>query len=304
MMNKALPDFLVIGAMKCATTTLHEQLARQACVFMSRPKEPNFFSDDEVYARGIAWYSAIFRDAAGSPLCGESSTHYTKLPTYPRTVKRMLEALPRVKLIYLMRHPIDRLTSHYLHELTVRRINFGLEEAVDRLPELVEYGRYSMQLEPYLEAYGTEAVLPVFFDRLTRHPDQEFARIGHFLGVHQPLHWDHALEPRNVGRDRLRKSRFRNAIVQAPVLCSLRRKVVPRSVSERVKSFWKVGTDPPRVSAHLEARLREVFDADLANLGSWLGITLNCDNFGYLDNSPDWSEEFRSEQLKCFRCRD
>ena len=58
------PDFIVIGAMKSATTTLHEQLARQPGVIMSRPKEPNFFSDDRIYARGWGWYSSLFRPAA------------------------------------------------------------------------------------------------------------------------------------------------------------------------------------------------------------------------------------------------
>ncbi len=57
------PDFIVIGAMKSATTTLHEQLARQPGLFMSRPKEPNFFSDNENYARGWGWYSSLFRAA-------------------------------------------------------------------------------------------------------------------------------------------------------------------------------------------------------------------------------------------------
>ena len=57
------PDFIVIGAMKSATTTLHEQLARQPRLFMSRPKEPNFFSDDAMYARGWDWYSSLFRAA-------------------------------------------------------------------------------------------------------------------------------------------------------------------------------------------------------------------------------------------------
>ena len=61
------PDFIVIGAMKSATTTLHEQLARQPGVFMSRPKEPNFFSDDAIYARGWGWYSSLFRPPAGRP---------------------------------------------------------------------------------------------------------------------------------------------------------------------------------------------------------------------------------------------
>ena len=81
-----LPDFIVIGAMKSATSTLHEQLAVQPGFFMSAEKEPNFFSNDENYAHGLAWYRSLFDNAASSDLCGESSTHYTKLPTYPNTV--------------------------------------------------------------------------------------------------------------------------------------------------------------------------------------------------------------------------
>ena len=80
-----MPDFLIIGAMKCATTSLHDQLAAQPGLFMSEPKEPFFFSNDEVYARGIDWYAGLFAGAAAGDLCGESSTHYTKLPSYPRT---------------------------------------------------------------------------------------------------------------------------------------------------------------------------------------------------------------------------
>ena len=80
------PDLIIIGAMKCATSTLHDQLARQPGLFMSVPKEPNFFSDDAQYARGFAWYTSLFADARPGTIRGESSTHYTKLPTLPNTV--------------------------------------------------------------------------------------------------------------------------------------------------------------------------------------------------------------------------
>ena len=66
-------------------------------------------------------------------LRGESSTHYTKLPTYPRTVDRMVRDLPRLKLIYVMRHPIERLMSQYVHEVTVGRITVGLREALSAI---------------------------------------------------------------------------------------------------------------------------------------------------------------------------
>jgi hypothetical protein len=273
------PDFIVIGAMKSATTTLHEQLARQPGFVMSRPKEPNFFSDDRMYARGWSWYSSLFGPAEEAALRGESSTHYTKLPDYPRTVARMMRDLPAVKLIYLMRHPIDRLMSHYVHEQTTGRITVDVHEAIERHHELIEYGRYAMQLQPFLDAYGFANVLPVFFPRLVHHPQSELERIGRFLNHGGPLVWDIALKPQNRGKERLRPSPIRQALVQAPVLCALRQRILPRNWSESLKDFWRAGIAPPVLQAELIARLRDVFDADLAQLGSWLGVTLDCETF-------------------------
>ncbi|WP_165223829.1 sulfotransferase family protein [Aquisphaera insulae] len=274
-----LPDFIVIGAMKSATTTLHEQLARQPGLHMSRPKEPNFFSDDAEYSRGLDWYASCFEGGAPSSLRGESSTHYTKRPTHPHTLERMVRALPRVRLIYVMRHPIDRLVSHYFHEVTVGRVSVGLEAAVERHPELLAYGRYAMQIAPYLDAYGPGAVLPVFFDRLVVRPDQELARIGRFLGAPHPLTWDHGLRPQNVGRERLRPDALREAMVRLPVLTGLRRRCLPRAWADALKSLWRVKDAPPLVSPALHDRLRDAFDPDLDRLGDLLGVPLCCDSF-------------------------
>ncbi len=277
--------------MKSATTTLHEQLARQPGLFMCRPKEPNFFSDDAAYARGWNWYGGLFHPAGDSDLRGESSTHYSKLPTYPRTVERMVRDLPRLKLIYVMRHPFDRLVSHYVHEVTTGRGRVGVAEAVEQWPELIEYGRYSRQLQPYLEAYGHSSVLPVFFPRLVEHSQAELERIGRFLGHEGPLRWDDELEPQNQGSQRLRRSAVREVLVQAPVLTTIRQRVVPRTWSRPLKAFWRARVEPPRLSAVLRARLQEVYDADLAELGSWLGVPLDCENFHEqtLNLSLDWT---------------
>jgi hypothetical protein len=273
------PDFVVIGAMKSATTTLHEQLARQPGFFMTRPKEPNFFSDDDAYARGLGWYSSQFRYAGPGDVRGESSTHYSKLPTYPRTVERMVRHLPRLKLIYLIRHPLDRLVSQYVHEVTAGRIKVSFVEAIRRHPELIEYSRYAMQLEPFLDAYGFQNVLPVFFPRLVSHSQGALERIARFLGHPGLVRWDMTLKPQNAGRDRLRPSPIREALVQAPVLRALRQRIVPSDWSRSLKKRWRARIDPPRLPAHLAERLRDVFDADLAQLGAWLLISLDCDNF-------------------------
>ncbi len=273
------PDFAIIGAMKCATTSLHEQLARQPRIRMSHPKEPNFFSDDENYEKGFDWYYSLFPDSCDDWLRGESSTHYTKRPTYPHTVERMARALPRLKLIYVMRHPIDRLISQYVHEVTVGRITSGIHEAIDGSPELTQYGLYAMQLAPYLETFGPDHVLPVFFGRLVRHPQAELERICRFLGYPGHPHWDDTLKPQNVGSERLRQSALREALVRTPVLTKIRRRVVPRPLSESIKAMWRTRTVRPQPSPDLVDRLRPVFDRDLDQLGSWLGIRLDCDRF-------------------------
>ena len=111
--------------MKCATISLHEQLALQSVIFMTDLKEPNFFSNDETYEKGIDWYKSLFVSDANDSLRGESSTHYAKLPTYPNTIERIKQHIPtasELKFIYVMRHPIDRLVSQYIHEWSQRVI--------------------------------------------------------------------------------------------------------------------------------------------------------------------------------------
>lgn len=272
------PDFLVIGAMKSATSTLHEQLARQPGIFMSTPKEPNFFSDDDVYARGIAWYESLFAAGAEAQLRGESSTHSTKLPTHPHALERIRKHVPDARLVYVMRHPIDRLVSHYVHEWTERRIDGSIDEAVERHPELVAYGCYAMQLRPYLESFGPARVLPVFFDRLRATPQAELERVCAFLGYSGTARWQEEVAQRNVSAERMRRSPLRDAILEQPLLRDLRRRLIPKAIRERVRDLWRMKARPELTAAQL-ARLEERFDADLALLGTWLGTTLSCRTF-------------------------
>jgi hypothetical protein len=290
-----LPDFIIIGAMKCATSTLHEQLARQPGIFMSSPKEPNFFSDDVPWSRGIDWYHELFRDAPSHCLCGESSTHYTKLPTYPKTVARMRMHLPaQTRFIYVMRHPIDRLISHYKHEWSQQVITVDIDEAITAHPELMEYGRYGMQLQPYFEAFGRERVLPVFYDRLATAPQEELERICRFIACpHQP-EWVKDLPRQNVSGRRLQRTWLRNVLLNSRSLRALARRMMSRRMRERIAERWtvKVNTE---LSAERRAGLARVFDEDLARLGEWIGLTLTCETFKEIARAvePAWVEPSR-----------
>jgi hypothetical protein len=261
---------------------------------MSTPKEPNFFSGEEEYARGIDWYVSLFEAAPPCPpsLCGESSTHYTKLPLYPDTVNRMRQHLPpHTRFIYIMRHPIDRLVSQYIHGWTQRTISCSIDQAIDEHPQLIQYGRYSMQLEPYLEAFGPARVLPVFFDRLSVKPQSELERVCRFIGYGGTPHWNESVSRVNASSERLRKSALRDVMINLPGIKSLRRKLVPQLVRDRVKSLWTMKQRPELSPASVH-RLRRIFDDDLAILGRWLGLNLNCETFKHatVASVPQWRD--------------
>ncbi len=272
------PDFIVIGAMKCATSTLHEQLALQPGIFMSQLKEPNFFSNDEQYARGMDWYLSLFAAASPADLCGESSTHYTKLPTYPQTLDRLKQDCPQGKFIYIMRHPIERLISQYIHEWSQRAIAVEIDQAIAQHPELIQYSLYSQQIQPYFQAFGQDRLLPVFFERLLQSPQAELERVCHFIGYQGKPLWHDQLNAQNISSERLRKSAWRDFLLDVPVLREIRQQLIPQDWRDWTKKLWTMKRKPELAPQQRES-LQAIFDEDLALLGSWLGIQLDCDNF-------------------------
>ncbi len=296
------PDFMIIGAMKCATSTLHVQLALQPGFVMSEPKEPNFFSNDEIYCQGMDWYYALFSAAKPGDLCGESSTHYTKLPTYPNTIDRIQQHVPNGKFIYVMRHPIDRLVSQFIHEWSQRNVSTkDVNEAVTALPILIQYSQYSMQLRPFLETFGPDNILPLFAENLRHHPQRELERVCRFLGYQGTPRWQEDTGHEHQSSERLVKSPWRDALVEQPVLKHLRRTLVPKSFRTRVRGLWTM-KERPQLTPERIQYLEQIFDEDLAMVGHWMGLELNCHNFKKaVDAGPDsfinWSSPSRSEPL-------
>ncbi|MDP1699403.1 MAG: sulfotransferase [Aestuariivirga sp.] len=273
-----LPDFIIIGSMKSATTTLYRQLAAQPHMFLSNPKEPNFFSNDEIFAKGISWYSSLFDLADGAEITGEASTHYTKLPTYPHTVERMSAHFSSPRLIYVMRHPIDRLVSQYIHQWSEREIVCSLGEAVVKHPELVAYSRYAYQLGPFFEAFGKDAVLPVFFESLAAAPQKELERVCRFIGYTGAPVWQHELTRENISERRIRKLPFHGALIESGIATALRRTFVPKPLRKFIATRLTI-MKRPSLPAAVAKDLVQLFDDDLGKLDSWLGRKIRCETF-------------------------
>lgn len=122
-----LGDFLVIGAPKAGTTAFYRALARHPRICMTQPKEPMFFSfagspprfagpGGAAYARGFIHdereYRRLFASAAPDAVAGEASTIYR---TCERAAETAARYVPQAKLIAILRHPVERDYSQYLH---------------------------------------------------------------------------------------------------------------------------------------------------------------------------------------------
>ncbi len=184
------PDFIIIGAAKCGTTSLYKNLIRHPHIFMCTPKEPTFFAIDGLYNKRMGWYHDLFKEAGEYQICGEASTNYTNWPKYPDTATRIAKHLPNAKLIYMIRHSVDRAYSHYAQLIENERarnpdlkVNETFEEHIRHDRSVIDSSNYMLQIEQYLQFYPREAFLFLMLDDFKNFPEQTLQVTLEFLGL-------------------------------------------------------------------------------------------------------------------------
>lgn len=224
--SSPLPNLIVIGAMKCATTALHRYLDSHPDIAMARRKELNFFFGDARgdgggtgaaawhrgnWHRGLDWYASQFDHGR---VRGESSPGYTS-PAHMQVAERMAAVVPEAQLVYLVRDPIDRAVSQYRHHRTDGTERRSPSEALlDPDSQYLARSRYYTRLRPYLERFPREQVMICSQEDLLRRRRQTVSELYRFVGVDDdfssPVHdalWhvgdaEHAAIPPRL-RDRL-----------------------------------------------------------------------------------------------------
>lgn len=198
-MPARLPDFIIGGAPRSGTSWLYSLLDLHPEIYMAKPvtPEPKFFLVDELYARGLEYYSRTwFADAGPVRLCGEKSTNYLE---GSGVAGRIRAALPEVKLLFILRNPVNRCHSNYLwsrmngHERESFADALKLEEEREAgIPEALRYsrphayfsrGRYAELLAPFFTAFPKERILCLRFEDIMERKDRLVERVHGFLGV-------------------------------------------------------------------------------------------------------------------------
>lgn len=183
MRNMPTPTFMVIGCRKCGTTNLCRVLGAHPDVFMTDPKEPQYFSRLTRFDRDRDWYRSLFAGTESYVARGEGSVTYTSPGRIDLAAPRIHEAVPDCRLIYMVRHPIRRLESDWKSRLREGRARASINEAVEADHNLVTFGLYWKHLDTYRQFFSDDQLLVVFLDDYARDPLAVLRRVFAHIGV-------------------------------------------------------------------------------------------------------------------------
>lgn len=265
-----LPNFIVIGGMKCGTSSLFYYLGLHPQIGTSDIKEVDYFIEENNYGRGEDWYRARFQ--GDFDIYGEASPNYSKAHYFQGVPQRMHELLPEVKLIYLVREPIDRILSHYTHNIADGREQRSLTKALSCLDDnhYVQCSRYYWQLEHYLEFFSEKQILIVDTQKLMDERQSTLRYIFDFLEVDVTFYTpEYEQELHRTGKKRKRGKKSR-AILEAPVIKSLKQ-LIPDRIKDPIKRTTRAVVEKPTLPQKLEDKLVNYLADDVKSLRNFSG---------------------------------
>ncbi len=259
--------------MKCATTSLHYYLDAHPEIQMSRIKELNYFVEHRNWRRGQSWYMSHFTGEFA--VRGETSPVYTAHPLYPGVPERMHRVVPHARLIYIVRDPIERVLSEYLHRFTRRGEDHSLEEVLVKGYEGYQYldrSRYYFQLEQYFPYFSPGAIHILTAEALGKSREQTMADVFRFLGVDEEFRSHRFYKIKHPTRP----SRRLNPTGRRIVTFSERRlnryqPDLQRALVSRMVLPFTSPIEVPALGSQLRARLADLLADDVRQLRAFSG---------------------------------
>ena len=197
--ERALPDFIIIGGMKCGTSSLYTYLSQHPYIFKSNYKELRYFSHDKYYSKGEKWYRSHFPIKKKMPdgsLTFEASVDYLSSSDAPERLKNLL---PNIKVIALLRNPTERAISHYFHSIKKGwRQGKILNTMKAEGTTFKLKGMYKEQLERYYKLFPSDNILVISSERFFEDPAETLKEVYLFLGVDPDIEISD-LSPKQVG---------------------------------------------------------------------------------------------------------
>ncbi|GAB4534258.1 MAG: sulfotransferase [Pleurocapsa sp.] len=292
-----LPNFLIVGAAKSGTTSLCKYLEQHPQIFISPDKEPNFFAfegltlppfsgpadTNKLYktlyqysVTDINSYQNLFQQVSQEQAIGEGSVRYLY---FPQTAERIKKYIPDVRLIVILRNPIDRLYSHYLmmrerYQLEPLGLMQALEQEDERIHNnwgwdwhYVKVGMYYQQLKRYIDLFDRKSIKVFLYEDFCQNPVQVVQEVCRHIGVDDKFVPD--ISKRSKVATYISKSYKLNGLLNQPnPMRSTLRCLLPQSIYKRVISYGNYLNRTPVVpmASDIRKHLQEIFKEDILQL--------------------------------------
>lgn len=270
MTQRRFPQFLIIGAVKAATTWIADQLRARDDVFLPGP-EPHYFS--RVHDRGDDWYASLFAGAREGQLIGEKSADYLADDMAPA---RAAALLPDAMLVAQLRNPVDRAYSDYCMLYRRGRVGSDVERYLDTRSantRFLQSGLYARHIARWRDHYPADRLKIILYDDIRAAPEQVLTDVCRTLQL-----------PPLVDAERIRR---RSNDSEAPLVpLALRRLPQPvkdlvaplrgKRAFEATRRLFARAVEYPRLTADMRVRLADYYAEDVAQLGQILGRDLSA----------------------------
>lgn len=270
----------IVGTPKAGTTSLHHYLDQHADVCMSSVKEPNYFSSNEVstlFYNSLCVgnsedYQKIFSKQK-SKITGEASVSYLFYEDVP---KRIHDYNSEAKIIIMLRHPIERAFSHYLMDCRLGFCSENLEDIIanpQKFPQYfqqyLELGNYCPQLKRYIDTFGREQVMIIFYEDFKADAQKVMTSLFSFLRINQQV------VDLSIQNPFLAPS---NSIISLLYKINWVRKgvkmILPLTLLSSIKVRFFSKKDKPKLLNLTEQKLRDYYKEDVLQLEKLLNIDL------------------------------
>ena len=298
-----LPNFYIIGAPKCGTTSLQAYLNQHPDVIFSRYKEPNYFAfagqqlpekgpvspklmHELIYFHSItdeSEYLDQFTHHQGERIIGDASVRY--LYTEP-AAQRIKAATPDAKLVAVLREPVSRLYSHFCMNKQYQIEPLDLMDAIDAEQERIQQkwgwdwhytmiGKYASQVKRYFDLFDPSQIKIFLYDDFQANPGEIIKQICEFLAIdsnfkpNMEKRGKEAYMPKNLAFDRwLNRKNFSRTALES--VMSWRVKTKYRSILMQLN-----GTSVPKIDPQHKIALQKHFTEDIAELSDLLNRNIN-----------------------------
>lgn len=275
-----LPNFIIVGAPKAGTTSLYHYLSGHPQVFMSTPKEVNYFSHEEIEAQNLYYdyfkvdnqdeYEQLFEAASDEMAIGEANVSYLFYPETPAKIKKII---PDCKIIIILRDPVERGFSHYLMDYRLGLVKLPYDEIIYKqsdhkhidlyYQQYVELGLYYEQVKRYLDIFGPDQIKIYLTEELRENIAEVIRDLYRFLDL------DDKYKINMEGKHNtfsMPKNRLIHKLYASNLMRNIASFLIPKSLKEYVTNILFETKQKPRLNIKAREYLQKIYQSDISKL--------------------------------------